>query len=105
MSSDHSDEAQSAAAPVREISPEQVRRSAILALFVAADLKTLALRAQAEKIALSSATVLIRGESGTGKDRLAELIHYLGHGEEPLLKIDCASLPHELMESELFGYE
>jgi transcriptional regulator with PAS, ATPase and Fis domain len=106
MSSGHSDEAQGAAAPVREISPEQLRRSAILATFVAADPKSVALRAQAEKIAASSATLLIRGESGTGKDKLASLIHYLGpRGDEPLLTIDCASLPHELMESELFGYE
>ena len=60
------------------------------------------------KIAASRSTVLIRGESGVGKDLLAAVIHYLGTdlaAEDPLVKIDCASLPHELMESELFGYE
>jgi DNA-binding NtrC family response regulator len=50
--------------------------------------------------------VLIRGESGTGKDLLAWLLHALGpHPDEPLVKIDCACLPPELMESELLGYE
>jgi DNA-binding NtrC family response regulator len=49
---------------------------------------------------------LIRGESGVGKDHLASVLHFLGESrDEPLVKIDCASLPHELLESELFGYE
>ena len=60
----------------------------------------------AHKVALTSTTVLIRGESGTGKDLLAQMIHYLGPThDEPLLKIDCASLPPELVESELLGHE
>ena len=75
--------------------------------WIAVDPKSLALIEQAGKIAASRSTVLIRGESGVGKDLLAAVIHYLGAGlaEDPLVKIDCASLPHELMESELFGYE
>ncbi|MCI0350492.1 MAG: sigma-54 dependent transcriptional regulator [Acidobacteriales bacterium] len=77
-----------------------------LATWVAADPKSQALIQQVRKIAESAATVLIRGESGTGKDLLASLIHHLGpNSAEPLVTIDCASLPHELMESELFGYE
>jgi len=84
----------------------QSKAPAILASYVASDPKSLALLEQVKKVAASSATVLIRGESGTGKDLLASLIHYLGvNRDEPLLKIDCASLPQELMESELFGYE
>ncbi len=64
------------------------------------------IREMAEKLAGTRTTLLIRGESGTGKDLLAEVIHYLGpHRAEPLLKIDCASLPESLIESELFGYE
>ncbi|HEV2114066.1 MAG TPA: sigma-54 dependent transcriptional regulator [Terriglobales bacterium] len=79
---------------------------AILSSYVAHDPRSLALLEQVKKVAASTATVLIRGESGTGKDLLASLIHYLGaNHDEPLLKIDCASLPQELMESELFGYE
>jgi DNA-binding NtrC family response regulator len=53
-----------------------------------------------------SATVLITGESGTGKQVVAQLIHYLGQRKEkPFLEINCATLPDNLLESELFGYE
>ncbi|MBI2678120.1 MAG: sigma-54-dependent Fis family transcriptional regulator [Candidatus Koribacter versatilis] len=79
-------------------------------LFVAHDPKSRKLLEQVEKVAPTTATLLIRGESGTGKDLLAELIHFLSSSAnrgagEPFVKIDCASLPHELVESELFGYE
>jgi transcriptional regulator with PAS, ATPase and Fis domain len=78
----------------------------ILSSWVAADPLSLALLEKARRVAASASTVLIRGESGTGKELFASLIHYLGTGrDEPLVKIDCASLPRELMESELFGYE
>lgn len=60
----------------------------------------------AEKLADTGTTVLITGESGTGKDQLARWIHERGpRRDAPLLKIDCASLPAELVESELFGHE
>ena len=60
----------------------------------------------ARRVAETSTTVLITGESGTGKDQLARLIHELSpRRDAPYLKIDCASLPHELVESELFGHE
>lgn len=60
----------------------------------------------AEKVVDASTTVLITGESGTGKDQLARWIHERGaRHDAPLLKIDCASLPSELVESELFGHE
>ena len=60
----------------------------------------------AEKIADTATTVLITGESGTGKDQLARWIHEHGSRRDaPFLKIDCASLPSELVESELFGHE
>src|SRR5580692_12212244 len=58
------------------------------------------------KVAETSTTILITGESGTGKDHLARLVHELGpRRDAPFLKIDCASLPQELVESELFGHE
>ncbi len=60
----------------------------------------------AGKVAATSTTLLITGESGTGKDLLARLIHELSpRRDAPYLKIDCASLPQELVESELFGHE
>src|SRR5271167_189440 len=60
----------------------------------------------AQKVATAATTLLISGESGTGKDHLARLIHELGpRRDAPFLKIDCASLPPNLVESELFGHE
>ncbi len=60
----------------------------------------------AEKVAPTNANVLITGESGTGKNLLAEFIHEKSpRCVHKLVKIDCASLPKELVEAELFGYE
>ncbi len=60
----------------------------------------------AVKVAATSTTVLVTGESGSGKDQLARLIHESSpRRDAPYLKIDCASLPPELVESELFGHE
>ncbi|MGH9530995.1 MAG: sigma 54-interacting transcriptional regulator, partial [Terriglobales bacterium] len=73
----------------------------LAANWIAADPESQKLLEQARKVAAGGSTVLIRGESGSGKDLLASLIHYLGPGrDEPLVKIDCASLPLELLESE-----
>jgi len=58
------------------------------------------------KVSKSQATVLIRGESGVGKELVARAIHYNSNrAEAPLVEISCASLPETLLESELFGYE
>ncbi len=60
----------------------------------------------AQQIAESRSTVLISGETGTGKDILANLIHYSSpRYQQPFIKIDCASIPENLLEAELFGYE
>ena len=60
----------------------------------------------AERVAASEANVLITGESGTGKDALASFVHTRSlRRDAPLVKIDCAALPNELLEAELFGYE
>jgi DNA-binding NtrC family response regulator len=57
-----------------------------------------------ERIAPSDVSILITGESGTGKEVIADLIHTLSpHSKGPLIKINCAALPRELIESELFG--
>jgi DNA-binding NtrC family response regulator len=64
------------------------------------------LREQIEKCASSDAPVLISGSSGTGKEIVAYNIHYTGHRKlENFVPINCGSIPHDLIESELFGYE
>ena len=59
-----------------------------------------------ERVSQTDTTVLVRGESGTGKDLIAQQLHYQGkRAAGPFVKIDCSSLPQMLLESELFGYE
>jgi DNA-binding NtrC family response regulator len=59
-----------------------------------------------DQVADSELTVLIRGESGTGKEIVARLLHQLsGRKNKPFVKVNCAAIPRDLLEAELFGYE
>jgi DNA-binding NtrC family response regulator len=59
-----------------------------------------------EQVADTNVTVLVRGESGTGKEVVARMVFsHSSRREKPFVKVNCAAIPHELLESELFGYE
>jgi DNA-binding NtrC family response regulator len=74
--------------------------------WISVDPASLHLFELAQKVAPAPTTLLITGESGTGKDYLSRAIHEMGpRRDAPYLKIDCASLPPQLVESELFGHE
>ena len=61
---------------------------------------------QVSQVARSNATVLLRGESGTGKELIANAIHYNSlRSKRPFIKVNCAALPENQIESELFGFE
>ncbi len=61
---------------------------------------------RARRVARTGYPVLIQGQSGTGKERLARAIHQMGdRSEKPLVIVDCGAIPENLLESELFGHE
>ncbi|WP_082041687.1 sigma 54-interacting transcriptional regulator [Lacinutrix sp. Hel_I_90] len=61
---------------------------------------------EVEKVAPTTATVLLIGESGTGKELLARAVHNTSsRNNKPLIKVNCSAIPRELMESELFGHK
>ena len=68
--------------------------------------KMIAVRDMIEQVADTDITVLIRGESGTGKEVVARTVFQLSNRRDrPFVKVNCAALPSELLESELFGFE
>jgi two-component system response regulator AtoC len=74
--------------------------------FLAASPVMKQIRAQVALIAKVDVPVLLLGESGVGKEILARLIHKMSiRAHRPMIKVNCAALPAELLESELFGYE
>jgi transcriptional regulator with GAF, ATPase, and Fis domain len=61
---------------------------------------------EVRQVAATNSTVLLQGETGTGKEVLAELIHNSsGRKDRPMVKVSCAALPASLIEAELFGRE
>lgn len=84
--------------------PEKLEFAGCVAIFSSAAMQHL--RAQVEKIAASRATVLITGESGSGKEVIARAVHcYSPRSAKSWVDVNCAALPDNLLESELFGYE
>lgn len=73
---------------------------------VAEDPRTLTLLSLARKVAASNATVMLMGESGSGKEVLAQFIHrHSSRASQPFVAINCAAIPENLLEATLFGYE
>ena len=100
------------AAQLRELSQEveQLRSAALpmsaLASIVGTDPTMIGLMQFASRIAASDATVLITGETGTGKELLAHAIHKASpRARSPFVPVACSSLPESLIEAELFGHE
>ncbi|MGC2111787.1 MAG: sigma-54 dependent transcriptional regulator [Candidatus Korobacteraceae bacterium] len=85
---------------------DRVRRNSDFAGLFGTSPKMEEVKNTIEQVADTTATVLIRGESGTGKEVVARMIYAQSlRGDKPFVKVNCAAIPHELLESELFGYE
>ncbi|OGB58398.1 MAG: transcriptional regulator [Burkholderiales bacterium RIFOXYC12_FULL_60_6] len=63
------------------------------------------IEAMLHRLAASEASVLITGESGVGKERVAQALHQLTGGDKPFIAVNCGALTESLLEAELFGYE
>jgi two-component system, NtrC family, response regulator AtoC len=84
----------------------RVRSEAELLMLCGDDPKMREVRDVIEQVADTDITVLVRGESGTGKELVARALHRLStRVDRPFVKVNCAALPSELLESELFGFE
>jgi two-component system, NtrC family, response regulator AtoC len=85
---------------------EQVRRQSDFTMLFGTSPKMMEVKMTIEQVADTTATVLIRGESGTGKEVVARMVYSeSSRCDRPFVKVNCAAIPHELLESELFGYE
>ena len=99
----------SLAAALTPAAPETTKESRVrpkAVQIITQDPKMENLLALAAKVADSSASVLIQGESGTGKELLARFLHEKSsRSHQPFIAVNCAALPENLLESELFGHE
>jgi two-component system, NtrC family, response regulator AtoC len=85
---------------------DQVRGDNEFSMLFGASPKMEDVKMTIEKVADTTATVLIRGESGTGKEMVARMVYaHSGRRDKTFVKVNCAAIPNDLLESELFGYE
>ncbi len=90
----------------REVESLRIRASGVEREIVSRSASMAKLLQTADRVAASEATVLIRGESGTGKELVARRVHVRsGRAAGPFVELNCAAVPAELLESELFGHE
>jgi len=96
-------------APVPEAVPQTSNLPGVLPsgdMFFGRSPAMLALKGSLRTVAASNVPILIEGETGSGKEMLARQLHALSPwADKPFIKLNCAAVPSELMESELFGYE
>jgi len=86
--------------------PPIIAQGAALSYLVGRSPKMLDVYKQIGRIAALPATVMIRGETGTGKELVANAIHQFStRSDKPMIAVNCAAIPEALLESELFGYE
>src|SRR5215472_8439895 len=91
---------------VPEFTPRSRSRGLLTKAFLGNNHKMKEIQAILGQVGWSEAPILIQGETGTGKEVIARELHALSQrSDKPFLKLNCAALPSELVESELFGYE
>jgi len=84
----------------------ELRAKSLYDAFIGDSPKIVQVQGLVEQVADSELTVLIRGESGTGKEIIARMIHTISsRRDESFTKVNCAAIPRDLLEAELFGYE
>ncbi len=90
----------------RHQTPESAQVATQAPAIIAADPATLAALTRCERVAATDTTVLLTGESGVGKDVFAKRLHALSSRQgKAYVAINCAAIPHQLLESTLFGYD
>ncbi|MFA5256552.1 MAG: sigma-54 dependent transcriptional regulator [Opitutales bacterium] len=88
------------------VAPPILSKGAAMPYMIGHSQKMLEVYKQIGRVAAIPATVLIRGETGTGKELVANAIHQFSpRADKPMIAVNCAAIPESLLESELFGYE